>query len=182
VDVITFNITTGIKPITTRNNNRKQDNQMSDDNNNVSEQNDETPGQTYHWGKDVYGSKTVLETEIAKVLSEALADWKMATVKVGEKVLQVRVTATVLTGRGRPLGSRNAPKGTVRLTETHYVSEDANGAFAYHHVKTDRSAVVRLYGPFNTKAGAEYSASHGTATERPVAWEAPKQEEAPAAQ
>ena len=158
---------------------------MSDNSTNVGNESNDTdkPGVVFKWNGNTYASKDVLEGEIATALSEALADWKMATVVCGEKTLAVRVEVAVLTGRGRPIGSKNAPKdgSAPKLTDTHYVAELADGTLAYRHVKDALTAnveagnaghVARLFA-FNTKAGALYAIEHGTVTARPVAWETP---------
>lgn len=138
----------------------------------------------YKWNGNVYQSKETIEAEIAQSLSEALADWKRNVVKCGDKDLAVRVEVTVLTGRGRPAGSKNAPKdgSAPKLTGTHFVSHRTDGSFSYVHVddvKANLADCAELY-EFRTKDGALYAIDHNTVCERTAVWVKPAPE-APAA-
>ena len=140
---------------------------MSDNNSNV-----------FKFGTDVYTDKGVLEGAIAEVLSAHLATLGLSTVQCGEKTLAIRVDVSVLTGRGRPVGSKNAPKdGSAgpKLTGTHYVGADTDGTFAYIHtddLKDNLPGCTKLY-EFRTKDGAMYAIEHNTVQDRPCAWTAP---------
>lgn len=138
----------------------------------------------YKWNGNTYASKEVLEGEIATSLSEALADWKRNVVKCGDKDLQVRVECTVLTGRGRPAGSKNAAKdpSAPKLTGTHFVAKRTDESFSYLHVddvKANLADCAELY-EFRTKDGAVYAIEHNTVVERTAVWVKPAPE-APAA-
>ena len=136
---------------------------MSDNNSNV-----------FKCGNDVYTDKEVLEGAIAELLSAHLATLGLDSVQCGEKALKVRVDITVLTGKGRPAGSKNRAKddSAPRLTGTHYVAERCDGTMFYHHVDQSLDNILRVW-EFRTKDGAAYALAHNTVKERPCAWEAP---------
>ena len=141
-------------------------------------------GNSFKWGSDVYTDKGVLESAIAEHLA-ALNDG-LNVVKCGDKELQVRIEVTVLTGRGRPAGSKNAAKdpSAPKLTGTHFVAKRVDESFSYLHVddvKANLADCVELY-EFRTKDGATYAIEHGTVVERTAVWVKPAPEAAPAAE
>lgn len=137
-------------------------------------------GNSFKWGSDVYTDKGVLESAIAEHLA-ALNDG-LNVVKCGDKELAVRIEVTVLTGRGRPAGSKNAPKdgSAPKLTGTHFVAEGKDGALSYLHVDNVKDALptcAALY-EFRTRDGAEYAVSHNSVNGRTAVWTAPAAEAA----
>lgn len=135
-------------------------------------------GNSFKWGSDVYTDKGVLESAIAEHLA-ALNDG-LNVVKCGEKELQVRIECTVLTGKGRPAGSKNQPKdgSAPRLTGTHFVAKRTDDSYGYLHaddVKANLADCTALY-EFRTRDGAVYAIEHNSVEGRTPTWVRPAAE------